>query len=96
MFIVGLFDSISPRWIQNILMVTHPQNKEIHPSTLKLLNTFKETFIQVLIFLVCIPSAFRYFEYDIIASFLSILFLLLTYGYLLFNIGIFSSIIHKY
>ena len=80
MFLVGVSDSLSLRWIKNILFVTHPENKSIHPSSLKLLQTFKNTFIQVFIFLILVPLSFLYFGYELIYIALSIMFLLLTYG----------------
>lgn len=37
MFFIGFSDSISLYWLKSILFVKHPVNKNIHPSSLKLL-----------------------------------------------------------
>lgn len=62
MFTCGFFDSISLYWVRKILLVTHPKNKKIHPSSLELLSTFKNTFIQVFVFLIGLPYLCRYFN----------------------------------
>lgn len=80
MFLISFSDSISLYWIRKIVLVTHPANKKIHPSSLELLSTFKNTFIQVFVFLIGLPYLFRYFNQEFIASILSTFFLLLTYG----------------
>lgn len=80
MFLIGFTDSVSLYWVRKILLVTHPTNKKIHPSSLELLSTFKNTFIQVFVFLIGLPYLFRYFNQEFIATLLSTFFLLLTYG----------------
>ena len=83
LFLIGLSDSISLYWVRKILLVTHPTNKKINPSSLELLATFKNTFIQVFVFMVGLPWLFRYFNQEFIASLLSTFFLLLTLGYII-------------
>ena len=80
MFLIGLSDSLSLRWVKNILLVTHPKNKSIHPSSLRLLQTFKNTFIQVIIFLILFPLSFYYFGFELFYYIVGFIVLILTYG----------------
>lgn len=79
-FLCGLTDSVSLYWVRKILLVTHPTTKKIHPASLKLLATFKNTFVQVFVFLIGLPYLFKYLNQDVIAFILSSFFLPLTYG----------------
>ena len=81
MFLLGLRDSLSLYWVRKILLLTHPTTKDIHPSSLKLIATLKNTFIQVFVFLIGLPTICRLLGQDLIGQSLSILFLILTYGY---------------
>lgn len=83
-FLCGFLDSISLYWIRKILLVTNPATKKIHPASLELLTTIKNTFIQIFVFMIGLPWIFRYFEQEVIAIILTSLFLPLTYGYLFF------------
>ena len=92
MFCLGLRDAISLYWVRKILLLTHPVNKNIHPSSLKLLSTLKNTFIQVFVFIIALPWLLRYLGQDVLAQIVSIFFLVLTYGYFCFHSAIYSSI----
>lgn len=83
-FIIGLSDSLSPYWLKHILFVMNPMTKQIHPSSYKLIHTFKNAFIQVIVLLVGLPAILDYFNLDLTAKILKIMFLLLSYGYLFF------------
>lgn len=80
MFLTGIADSLSLQWIRRLVLATDKRSKKIHPSSWKIINTFKNTFIQVFVFLIGLPFFFRYIEQEEISFFLSILFLSLTYG----------------
>lgn len=92
-FLCGFLDSISLYWVRKILLLTHPVTKKIHPASLELLTTIKNTFIQIFVFMIGLPWIFRYFEQEVMAIILTSLFLPLTYGYVLSNLGTFSSTI---
>lgn len=94
-FFCGFLDSISLYWVRKILLVTHPTTKKIHPASLELLSTLKNTFIQVFVFLVALPWICRYFDQNVMAIILTSLFLPLTMGYLLYNSAISSFTIQK-
>ena len=93
MFCLGLRDSMSLYWVRKILLLTHPVNKNIHPSSFKLLSTLKNTFIQVFVFIIALPWLLRYLGQNMLAQIVSIFFLILTYGYFYFYSAIYSSII---
>lgn len=80
MFVLGMRDSLSLYWIRKVLLQTHPTTKNIHPSSLVLLATLKNTLIQVLVFLIGVPMIFRFFNQEILAQTFSYFFLILTYG----------------
>lgn len=92
MFLCGFFDSISIYWLRKILFTVHPITKEVHPSSFKLLETFKNAFIQVIVLFICLPAILDYLEFDLIGNILQIIFLLLSYGYLFFyNIEVMTA-----
>jgi hypothetical protein len=61
-------------------------------SSFKLLKTFKDAFIQVVVLLIYLPATLDYLEFDFIGNILQIIFLLLSYGYLFFyNIEVMAA-----
>ncbi len=84
MFLLGIRDSLSLSWIKKILLYSDPQTKRIHPSSTKMLKSLQLSLIQVIVFLVAIPSIFEYLGYSLISMILNTLFLILTLGYLFF------------
>lgn len=96
LFALGIRDSISLKWLNKLVLRTHPTTKKIHPQSYTIINTLKQTFVQVVIFLIGIPAIFRYvFNQEAFASILGTFFLLLTYGYFFIYLGIYSFTIMK-
>jgi len=84
MFLLGIKDSTSLSWIKNIMFFTDPRTLAIHPSSKKMIDSFKLAFVQVILIMIGIPKLFQYFGFDIIYIALNLIFLLLTYGYIFF------------
>jgi hypothetical protein len=84
MFLLGIRDSLSFSWIRKVMLYTDPQTNRIHPSSNKMLKSLQLSFVQVIVFLIAIPSIFNYLGYSFISGILNKLFLILTFGYLFF------------
>lgn len=84
MFICGMSDSISLYWVSKILFATHPITKVSHPSSFRLIKTFKDAFIQVIFLFICLPAILDFIGLDFIGNVVQVVFLLLSYGYLFF------------
>ena len=92
MFLVGIRDSLSYEWIRQVLFCTDAQTRRRHPDSFVLFNSLKSAFLQVIIFIFCIPKLLNFMGIYYIAFALRSLFLLLSYGYLFFyNEDIISS-----
>lgn len=84
MFLCGMFDSLSLYWVKKILFAVHPTTKATHPSSYRLMKTFKDAFIQVIFLFICLPSLLDWVGLDFLGNVLQIIFLLLSYGYIFF------------
>lgn len=84
MFICGMSDSMSVYWVRKILFAIHPIKKVTHPSSYKLIKTFKDAFVQVIFLFICLPTLLDFVGLNFIGKVLQVLFLLLSYGYIFF------------
>jgi len=58
MFLLGIRDSLSLSWIKKILLYSDPLTNRIHPSSKTMLKSLQLSLVQVIIFLIAIPSIF--------------------------------------
>ena len=84
LFLMGLRDSISLKWVQRILFFSKPGSNQIHPSSVKMLQILKNSLIQVLVFMIGLPYLFLWVGLSPVYYGLNALFLVLTYGYFYF------------
>lgn len=88
-FLLGIRDSLSPKWLTQVLFYTHPLTRELHPGSKKLFDTFYRTIVQVVLIYILLPFVFSYLsEYSSIIKVLyyyaTMLVTILTYGYTFF------------
>lgn len=83
-FLIGLTDSLSPKWIFGLLFYTDPLTGKILPQSIKLQRVLGRSILQAGLITTALPILLNYLGFFFISWFVMGLSLIFTYGYLVF------------
>lgn len=83
-FLIGFTDSVSPRWIADVLFYTDRTTKKILPESLELQKALLRSLVQAGLITTLLPIIVRWLGFVILGWILTGLSLIFTYSYLIF------------
>ena len=84
LFLIGFMDSISPRWITEVLFYTDRRTKRILKESIDLQKALLRSLIQAGLITTLLPIIVRWLGFVILGWILTGLSLIFTYSYLIF------------
>ena len=84
LFLIGIMDSISWRWITDILFYTDRRNRRILRESIHLQKALLKSLVQAGLITTLLPIIVRWFGFEILGWILTGLSLIFTYSYLIF------------